>query len=95
MSAYRADLDALMDLVAQIEAFTARAEALGDELDGEVHRLQARWRGAAADAHGSAHDRWRSSAAQLRAVADELRDVVAVAHRNYSSAASVNLRMWS
>jgi WXG100 family type VII secretion target len=95
MSAYLADLEALADLVGQIEAFTARAEALGDDLDRAVDRLHAQWRGAAADAHGSAHDRWRSSAAQLRAVADELRDVVAVAHGNYSSAASVNLRMWS
>jgi WXG100 family type VII secretion target len=94
VSGFLADLDALLELTERISTFTSNVERLGDDLDGEVRRLHAQWSGAAADAHGSAHDQWRASAKQLQAAADRLRAVVTVAHSNYHSAVSANLRMW-
>jgi WXG100 family type VII secretion target len=94
VSGLLADLDALLDLTDRIGRFTSHATRLGDDLDAAVRRLHVQWRGAAADAHLSAHGRWRSSAEQLRAAADQLHAVVAVAHVNYASAVAANARMW-
>ena len=94
MSGFRADLEALAELVARLAAFDARADELAAELDSQVRRLHGEWSGPAAQAHLTAHSRWESAAAQLRAAVLELRSVVAIARANYGSAATANARMW-
>lgn len=92
---FRADLVALSDLVARLEAFDARAEALAADLDSQVRRLHGEWAGRSADAHLAAHREWLAGARQMRAAAGELRSAVAVARANYAAAVSANARMWS
>ncbi len=94
MTAFRADLDALAELVARLAAFDVRAEELGADLDAQVRRLHGQWSGPAAQAHLSAHERWTNGAVHMRAAARELRSVVVTAQANYGSAAAANVRMW-
>jgi ESAT-6 family protein len=91
----RADLAALADLVARLDAFQARAEALAGDLDAQVRRLHGEWSGASADAHLGAHGEWVAGARQMRAAAGQLRAAVAVARANYAAAVAANARMWS
>jgi WXG100 family type VII secretion target len=95
VNGYRADLTALSDLVARLEAFDVRAESLATDLDAQVRRLHGEWSGPSADAHQVAHREWLSGARQLRAAAGELRSAVATARTNYAAAMSANARMWS
>ena len=95
MTAFRADLDALGDLVARLRAFDRRAEQLGADLDAEACRLDGGWTGAAAAEHAAAHRRWTVAHRQIRAAADELAHLVRTARTNYSAAATTNARMWA
>jgi uncharacterized protein YukE len=95
MTGFRADLDALAELVGSLAAFDSRAELLAADLDVQVRRLHGEWSGPAAQAHLAAHEQWTAGAAQLRAAVLALRSVVATAQANYSAAASSNVRMWS
>jgi WXG100 family type VII secretion target len=94
MTGFRADLDALAELVDSLAAFDSRADELGADVDAQVRRLHGEWTGPAAHAHLAAHERWTAGAAQLRAAVLELRSVVATAQANYGSAAAANVRMW-
>ena len=94
MSGYAVDTGALSGLIDRMAAWSARAEELGDELEWAVRRLHGQWKGDAADAHLAAHQRWHANEAELRAAADRLRAVVAVAHGNYTAAVAANRQMW-
>jgi WXG100 family type VII secretion target len=95
VSAYRADLAALSELVARLESFDGRAESLAADLDSQVRRLQGEWSGRSAEAHLAAHREWLAGARQMRAAAGGLRSAVRVARANYAAAMSANVRMWS
>lgn len=94
MTAFRADLDALDDLVARLRAFDGRAEQLGADLDTDARRLEGCWTGAAAAEHSEAHQSWLAAHRRICAAADELARLVRTAHANYSAAAAANARMW-
>lgn len=94
MTGYAVDTGALAGLVERMAGWAARAEQLGDDLDSAVRRLHGEWTGDAAAAHLAAHHRWRAAEADLRAAADRLCAVVAVAHDNYTAAVEANARMW-
>lgn len=72
---------------------TALVAALNDA-GAAATRVGVAWAGAAADAHGAAHEHWREDARRMAAALDEMRRVLQGAHANYSFAASVNLAMW-
>lgn len=95
MTGFRADLPALARLVDDLARFGARAEQGAADLDDDVGRLSAHWSGAAAAAHGAAHERWSRACGELREALDELEHMVATAHRNYTAAAGANARMWA
>jgi uncharacterized protein YukE len=95
VTGFRADLDALAELVARLAAFDGRADALGADLDVQVRRLHGEWGGPAAQTHLAAHEQWTAGAAQMRAAVLALRSVVATAQANYGAAAAANVRMWS
>lgn len=95
MTAFRADLEALDDLVARLRAFDARATQLGTDLDTEARRLDVCWAGRAAAAHSAAHERWMTAHRRICAAADDLARLVRTAHANYATAATTNARMWS
>jgi WXG100 family type VII secretion target len=94
MTAFRADLEALDDLVARLRAFDARAEQLGADLDTDARRLGSFWNGPAASAHQAAHERWMAAHRRVGAAADELARLVRTARENYAAAAASNVRMW-
>lgn len=95
MTAFRADLDALDELVTRLRAFDAHAGRLGDDLDSDARRLAGCWTGPAAGAHTAAHERWLAAHRRIRAAADELARLVRAAHENYSAATTSNSRMWA
>jgi WXG100 family type VII secretion target len=94
VTAFRADLDALVDLLARMRAFDVRAEQLGTDLETDARRLAGYWSGPAASAHTAAHERWMTAHRRSCAAADELAQFVRTAHTNYSQAAAANVRMW-
>jgi len=95
MTAFRADLEALENLVARLRAFDSRAEELGADLDTDARRLDGYWTGPAAVTHTAAHERWMAAHRRVCAAADELARLVRTAHANYSAAATTNARMWA
>lgn len=94
MTAFRADLGALEDLVVGLAGFEQRAEAVCAEVDARVRRLHVEWTGWAASEHLAAHRQWMEGAARMRSAVDRLRSAVAGAHGNYASAAAANVAMW-
>lgn len=94
MTGFRADLEALADLVGRIEAFDRGATSIAADLEHDARRLAGQWSGAAADRHDAAYRRWTQAHAELRRAASELAGFVRTAHANYTGAAGANERMW-
>lgn len=95
MRGFRADLEALTELVGRLDGFEHRAESLIAELESQIRRLHGQWSGLAAQAHLDAHRRWLSGAERMRGAAADLRTRVDAARTNYTAAAEANTRMWS
>lgn len=93
--AFRVDPEALADAVQRMGAFQQYAEHMISEIDSRITRLHATWTGEAAAAHAEAHLHWARGEAMMRAALAQLSGAGAIAHANYTGAASTNLAMWS
>ena len=89
------DPEALADAVQRMTAFARYAEDLVSEIDSRVTSLRATWTGEDAAAHAEAHQHWVRGEAMMRAALARMRGAGAIAHANYTGAASTNLGMWS
>ena len=86
-------LEALADAVQRMAAFTRYAEV--SEIGSRITRLHVTWTGEAAAAHAEAHQHWVCGEAMMRAALARMSAAGAIAHTNYTGAASTNLGMWS
>jgi WXG100 family type VII secretion target len=94
VTGFRADLEALDELAARLDAVDRRAAMIAADLERDARLLDARWNGAAADRYDAAQHRWLRAHAALRDAAADLAGFVRSAHANYADAAAANARMW-
>ena len=92
--AHSVDLDRLDDVVEQISRFDQHLQTALDDAQSRVDTLHISWSGEAATAHRQAHDEWVRGVADMRAALEEMRRNARIAHGNYSSAVTSNVRMW-
>ncbi|WP_216915570.1 WXG100 family type VII secretion target [Nocardia noduli] len=91
---YKVDLDELDAAIATMAAFGQRVEDWLAEVDRHIADLHLAWSGEAAAAQQAAHDKWVAGVAEMRENLDELREVAARAHANYTAALDTNTEMW-
>ena len=89
------DPELLDELVGQLTRFGRALESVQTDVQSRMHRVQAVWRGVAADEHAAAHARWQSGSAEAHEALQTLRTIAATAHENYSAAIRVNRALWS
>lgn len=87
-------LEALLAGVDQMSAFHSHLEQTLASVRSSVSALGVAWHGDAASAQGAAQQQWDDGAQQLREALAQLRDIVELAHSNYSNAVASNTRMW-
>jgi ESAT-6 family protein len=93
--AFRVDPQALADTVQRMAEFHRHVESMLTEIGSLVTSLHATWTGQGAAAHAEAHRHWARGEAMMREALAQLRAAGATAHRNYTSAMSTNLAIWS
>lgn len=91
---FRVDLEQLDAAITTMVQFGEQVEDLLAEVDRHVADLHLSWSSQAATSQRAAHDKWVAGVEEMRENLDELREVAATAHRNYSRAIDVNTRMW-
>jgi len=94
VTAHRADLDAMREVVDALAARLGLLEELADRLAWDAARLAPTWDGEASSAHTMARTRWESGFAQMRAALADMRAAVRAAREHYEAAAEVNLARW-
>jgi WXG100 family type VII secretion target len=94
MTRYSVDTDALAQRIAQMTTFERTLERQLADLDRAVDDLHITWIGEAATAHREAHAKWRQGAEDMRKAIAAMRDAATIAHGNYQSVVSANVRMW-
>lgn len=94
MTYIRADLGALantVDVFAETKnAYDAAISTLEAELAGSLSS----WSGEARDAYDTAHQTWQQASSDMSAQLSWLREVLATAHGNFSSALTATTTMW-
>ena len=91
---YRADLEAIDDVVRRLRATHVELEEPASLLDQRIAVLHEHWDGVAADAHADTHAHWEHGFAVMRAALADMRSAADTAHDNYLRAADTNLTMW-
>lgn len=91
---FRADLDAMDDVVLRLRATSAELEEMASRLDLRIAVLHEQWDGSAAAAHLAAQAHWSEGFADMRAALSDMRSVADTARDNYVRAAETNLTMW-
>ena len=91
---FTVDVDELETLITELGACSRRLDVLLDHVARATTLLHASWNGEAASAHLLAQGDWRRGGCEMAAALADLRRVSDVAHRNYTAAASNNVRMW-
>ena len=92
---YAVDADELASLVDDLARSHVALADLATDLDGQITDLHSSWSGSAADAHAIAQSTWDDGFAGMGEALTRMRQAADTAHRNYTSAASANLRMWA
>jgi WXG100 family type VII secretion target len=80
-----------------IDAMTRTLDALEESHAGLTERLQplvVSWTGGAAESYQRAQEDWYASAADMRAMLGDLRNLAATAHDNHAEAVHTNVGIW-
>lgn len=91
---FTVDIAGLRALLTRMERCEDELEALTNDVEREVARLQGTWVGEAAEAQALAHEEWEEGLALMRACALELRTKMDTSCGNYQAAVDTNLAMW-
>ncbi|MBY6363162.1 WXG100 family type VII secretion target [Rhodococcoides corynebacterioides] len=94
MTAFRVELDPLLEVVTRLRAVAVTTDRHRADLDARVADLEVVWTGEAAAAHRRSHD---AAAAGAREMADGLAAMAEAAHSAhaaYSAAVAANVRMF-
>lgn len=95
MSRFSVDLEQLDELVERMGAVEARLEAVHDDVESRMRRLQVVWTGQAAAEHVEAYAQWSTGSREVHEALQNLRRIATLAHQNYRAAMSANASMWS
>ncbi|WP_315773424.1 WXG100 family type VII secretion target [Rhodococcoides kroppenstedtii] len=94
MSAFRVELDPLMEVVSRLQAVAESADRRLAEVDARVAHLGSAWTGDAAAAHRRAHDAAAAGAREMAEGLAVMAEAARSAHSAYSAAVTANLRMF-
>lgn len=94
MSAYRADTDQILALVAKARQIGHQIEQRIAEVEREVAALHIEWQGSAAEAHRSKHDTWQREMQDMKVALAELETAAAAARDRYLANVEHNKGMW-
>jgi len=92
---FAVDLAELEAMVAELARCEAELTEARSDVDRVAAELRQRWDGAAAAAHQDSQREWAAGDAAMRDALTRLRDVLALAHENYTAAVSANRTMWA
>ncbi|MGL4305017.1 MAG: WXG100 family type VII secretion target [Mycobacteriaceae bacterium] len=93
-SEFVVDLDHLLVIIDQMDAFNRKAEHWCADVDTRVAQMHVNWSGQSAQAQKAAHDQWVAGVTHMREALQGLRSVGMGAHENYSQAVISNEQMW-
>lgn len=92
--AYSLDVDDLARVIIDLARGHRALSELAADLERRIDELHLSWEGQAAQAHRLAQAAWNQGFHEMREALARMRQAADTAHRNYTSAAAVNHRLW-
>ncbi|MET7774109.1 WXG100 family type VII secretion target [Nocardia sp. NPDC005366] len=91
---FRVDLEQLDAAITTMEQFGREVGDWLGEVDRHIAELHLSWSSEAASAQRATHEQWALGVDEMAENLDELKEVARRAHTNYSTAISLNQKMW-
>ncbi|MFQ6397544.1 WXG100 family type VII secretion target [Nocardia sp. KC 131] len=94
MSAYVANTDQILALVAKARSIGQQIEQRIADVERDVAALHIEWEGSAAEAHRTKHDTWQREMQDMKSALTELETAAGAARDRYLANVEHNKRMW-